>query len=130
MLPQLGFAEIIVLSLLAIIVVGPKDLPKLMRKIGQFMHKIRSMGQEFKDAFDEMGAEDEIAEMRKEIAELRKMGSIEHLAGDIKSEMQDLNRDLRGAVGEGTSESNTQSSSDSGDGVDEPKRKEPSSGGA
>jgi len=43
MLPQLGFAEIIVLALLAIIVVGPKDLPKLMRSFGNFMSKIRGL---------------------------------------------------------------------------------------
>jgi len=44
MIPQFGFAEMIVLALLAIIVVGPKDLPKLMRTMGQFMAKVRAMG--------------------------------------------------------------------------------------
>ncbi len=97
MLPQLGFAEIIVLALLAIIVVGPKDLPKLMRSFGQFMSKIRGMGQEFKDAFDEMGAQDEIAEMRKEISELKKMGSLDHLTEGLETDMRELDRDIRDA---------------------------------
>jgi sec-independent protein translocase protein TatB len=100
MLPQLGFSEILVLSLLAIIVVGPKDLPKLMRKIGQIMTKVRAMGQEFTNAFNEMGAEDEIAEMRKELADLRKMGSMEHLSEKFETEIQDIDRDLRGAAAE------------------------------
>lgn len=95
MLPQLGFAEIIILALLAIIVVGPKDLPKLMRSFGQFMAKIRSLGQEFKNAFEEMGAEDEIAQMRKELAELKKMGSLEGLKENVEGEMRALDRDLR-----------------------------------
>ncbi len=95
MLPQLGFAEIIILALLAIIVVGPKDLPKLMRTFGQFMAKIRSLGQEFKNAFEEMGAEDEIAQMRKELAELKKMGSLEGLKDNVEGEMRALDRDLR-----------------------------------
>jgi Sec-independent protein translocase protein TatA len=43
MIPQIGFAEMIVLALLAIIVVGPKDLPKLMRTLGAGMAKIRMM---------------------------------------------------------------------------------------
>lgn len=104
MLPQLGFAEMMVLALLAIIVVGPKDLPKLMRTIGQMMAKIRAMGQEFKDAFEEMGAQDEIAKMRKEIADLKEMGSIDNLTGGLETEMRDLDRDLRDAAnGEGDS---------------------------
>jgi len=99
MIPQFGFAEIIVLALLAIIVVGPKDLPKLMRTLGGFMAKMRAMGQEFKDAFDDMDAEDEIAQMRKEIEELRDLGKIENLVGDdIQNEMRELDADLREAT--------------------------------
>jgi len=99
MIPQFGFAEIIVLALLAIIVVGPKDLPKLMRTLGGFMAKIRAMGQEFKDAFDDMDAEDEIAQMRKEIEELKNLGKLENLVGDdIQNEMRELDADLREAT--------------------------------
>jgi len=108
MLPQLGFAEMIVLALLAIIVVGPKDLPKLMRSFGAIMAKVRGLGQEFKDAFDEMGAEDEIAEMRKELEDLKSMGSMKNLTGDLEGEMRALDRDLRSA-GEAKPKSNPKS---------------------
>lgn len=113
MLPQLGFAEMMVLALLAIIVVGPKDLPKLMRTVGQMMAKIRGMGQEFKDAFEEMGAQDEIAEMRKELADLRSMGSIDNLTGGLESDMRELDRDLRDSV-EGGSDTTSKSNPKSG----------------
>ena len=113
MIPQFGFAEIIVLALLAIIVVGPKDLPKLMRTLGGFMAKVRAMGQEFKDAFDDMGAEDEIAQMRKELQELKELGKIENLVGDdVQDEMRELDADLRDA---------TNLSSPKGDGLTTPK---------
>lgn len=112
MLPQLGFAEMIVLALLAIIVVGPKDLPKLMRTFGNIMAKIRGLGQEFKDAFDEMGAEDEIAEMRKELEDLKQMGSVKNLTGDLDGEMRALDRDLRSA-GEQKPKSNPKSQNQS-----------------
>ena len=99
MIPQFGFAEILVLALLAIIVVGPKDLPKLMRTLGGFMAKIRAMGQEFKDAFDDMDAEDEIAQMRKEIEELKNIGKLENIVGDdIQNEMRELDADIRKAT--------------------------------
>lgn len=92
MLPQFGLGEMIIILLLAIIVVGPKDLPKVMRTLGGFMAKIRMMGQEFKDAFDEMDADDEIKALRKEIAEMKNMG---FLGDDIGQDMRELDRDLR-----------------------------------
>ncbi len=96
MIPQIGFAEMLVLALLAIIVVGPKDLPKLMNNIGRFMARIRALGQEFKNAFDDMGAEAEVAELRKEIEELKKMGKISDLSDeDLAAEMREIDRDLR-----------------------------------
>jgi len=99
MIPQFGFAEIVVLALLAIIVVGPKDLPKLMRTMGQFMAKMRAMGQEFKDAFDEMDADGEVAQMRREIEELKNMGKLENLSDEAFAEdMRELDKDIREAT--------------------------------
>lgn len=96
MIPQIGFAEMLVLALLAIIVVGPKDLPKLMRKIGQFMAKIRAMGQEFKDAFEDMGAEEEMAELRREIDELKSMGKLSNLSDEaFEEDMRALDAEIR-----------------------------------
>ena len=99
MIPQIGFAEMIVLALLAIIVVGPKDLPVLMRKMGAFMAKVRSLGQEFKDAFADMEAETEMAELRKEIQALKDMGKMENLSDEAFAEdMRNLDKDLRDAT--------------------------------
>jgi len=96
MLPQFGFSEIVVLALLAIIVVGPKDLPKMMRMLGGWMSKIRAMGQEFKDAFDEMGAESEIAELRREINELKNMNPLSDLTDEeLVKDIRDLDTDVR-----------------------------------
>ncbi|WP_418152825.1 Sec-independent protein translocase protein TatB [Litorimonas sp. RW-G-Af-16] len=99
MLPSVGFAEMVVLMLLAIIVVDPKDLPKLMRTLGQWMGKIRAMGQEFKDAFNDMDAEGEIAEMRREIQELKKLSPLsEDFDEDLANEMRGLDSDIREAT--------------------------------
>jgi len=103
MIPQIGFAEMIVLVLLAIIVVGPKDLPKLMRSIGQGMAKIRGLANEFTRAFDDMGADQEMADLRREIEEMKKLGQLENLSDEAFAEdMRDLDKDLR----EGTDMSN------------------------
>ncbi len=96
MIPQVGFAEMLVLALLAIIVVGPKDLPKMMRAFGGFMSHLRSMAQEFKTAFEEMGAAQEMAELRKEIEELKQMGQLSNLSdAAFEEDMRALDQDLR-----------------------------------
>jgi sec-independent protein translocase protein TatB len=92
MLPSFGFGEMVVIVLLAIIVVGPKDLPKVMRKVGNFMARIRAMGQEFKDAFDDMDADDEIKSLRAEIEQMKSLG---YLDEDLREDIRDLNTDLR-----------------------------------
>lgn len=59
---DLGFAELLVIGIVALIVVGPKDLPVLFRNVGRFMGKARGMAREFSramnDAADETGVRD------------------------------------------------------------------------
>ncbi len=55
----------------ALVVVGPKDLPKLMRKMGQWTSKARGMADQFRRSFDEMARQSELDELRKELDELR-----------------------------------------------------------
>jgi len=55
----------------ALVVVGPKDLPKLMRTMGQWAAKARNMADQFRRSFDEMARQSELDELRKEIDELR-----------------------------------------------------------
>ena len=95
MLPSFGFGEMVVIVLLAIIVVGPKDLPKVMRTMGQFMARLRAMGQEFRDAFDEMDTDDEIKELRAEIAQMKSLG---YLDDDLKGDIRELNTEIRAAT--------------------------------
>jgi len=92
MLPSIGFPEMLVIVLLAIIFVGPKDLPQLMRTIGQWMARIRAMGNEFKSAFDDMDVDNEVAAIRREIEEMKALGK---LPPELDDEMRALNEDIR-----------------------------------
>ena len=99
MIPQLGFAEMLVIAVLALIVVGPKDLPKMMRTVGQFVARIKAMGQEFKDAFNLIGEDEDLAELRKEIDELKAMGQMSNLSDEaFEEDMRALDKDLGKAV--------------------------------
>jgi sec-independent protein translocase protein TatB len=71
MLPDIGGSELLIIAAVALIVVGPKDLPILMRKIGQFIGKMRGMANEFRASFDEMARQSELDELRKEVAAMR-----------------------------------------------------------
>jgi sec-independent protein translocase protein TatB len=71
MFTDLSWAHTILLLIVALVVVGPKDLPKLMRKIGQWTAKARGMADQFRSSFDDMARQSELDELRKELDELR-----------------------------------------------------------
>jgi len=71
MLPEIGASELIVLAAIALIVVGPKDLPLMLRKVGQFVGKMRGLAADFRSSFDEMARQSELDDLRKEVEALR-----------------------------------------------------------
>ncbi len=72
MLPEVGGLEYVVIAIVALIVVGPKDLPIMLRKVGQWVGKLRSMANEFRASFDEMARQSELDELRREVEAMRK----------------------------------------------------------
>ena len=72
MLPEVGMTELVVIAIVALIVVGPKDLPLLLRRFGQFMAKLRGMASEFRASFDEMARQSELDDLRKEVEAMRR----------------------------------------------------------
>lgn len=71
MLPDIGGTELLVIAAVALIVVGPKDLPLLLRKLGQFVGRMRGMASEFRASFDEMARQSELDDLRREVQALR-----------------------------------------------------------
>ncbi|WND02624.1 Sec-independent protein translocase protein TatB [Temperatibacter marinus] len=54
---DIGTIEMVILAIVALLVVGPKDLPKLMRSVSQFIGKIRGLAGEFKSTMNELADE-------------------------------------------------------------------------
>ena len=71
MFPEGRILDFVLVGVVALIVVGPKDLPILMRKAGQFMARVRGMAAEFRASFDELARQSELDELRKEVEALR-----------------------------------------------------------
>ncbi len=83
MLPSLGFQEILLLGILALVVVGPKDLPLMLRKLGRFTARLRGMAQEFRSGFDELARQAELDELRKEVDALRRDRTFSDLQNEL-----------------------------------------------
>ena len=96
MFPSIGFAEFMVLAIVALIVVGPRELPLLMRRIGAFVKRARAMAAEFQRSFEEIGRETELEELRKEIDSLKRMNPME----DVRRELRETEQAARRAVGD------------------------------
>jgi len=77
MMFDLGWSEMLVILVVALIVIGPKDLPKVARQIGRWTGKARAMAREFQRSFDDMAREAELEEIK---ANLQKMNpaNLEH----------------------------------------------------
>jgi sec-independent protein translocase protein TatB len=71
MFPEGRLFDFLVVGAVALIVVGPKDLPILMRKAGRFMARVRGMAAEFRASFDELARQSELDELRREVDSLR-----------------------------------------------------------
>ncbi|GGY39400.1 Sec-independent protein translocase protein TatB [Parvularcula lutaonensis] len=94
LVPQLGLPEILVLAMLALLVIGPKDLPKFLHSVGKMVGKIRRLADEFRAGISQMAREAEMEEMRREIEELKKTAG----ADDVQKAFRDLESDVNSAV--------------------------------
>ena len=62
---DIGYSELLMIAVVALVVIGPKDLPKLMRTVGKWVGKARGMARHFRSGLDTMMREAELEEMEK-----------------------------------------------------------------
>ena len=104
MLPGIGFTELLLLAVAALIVVGPKDLPMMMRRLGQFVGKGRAMAREFQAAFDDIARQSELEDLRKEIEDLNRTNAIKQATDDLSDYERDVNSAVMAQSGPSTRE--------------------------
>ena len=92
--PGIGGFEIVVIGLVALLVVGPKDLPVLMRRVGQMVAKARAMANEFRSSFDEMARQSELDDLRKEVEALRTGQGMYPLGPEAQNAFKNINSEL------------------------------------
>lgn len=65
---DIGYSELLLIGIVALLVIGPKDLPRVMRSVGQWVSKARGMARHFRSGVDAMIRESEIEDMNKQWA--------------------------------------------------------------
>lgn len=98
---EIGWTEMLVIAIVMIVVVGPKDLPRMLRTFGKTTAKLRSMAGDFQRQFNEALKEAELDEVKKSVdslrsldpaAEIRKqLNPFEQAASDVRSGLDSLN---------------------------------------
>jgi sec-independent protein translocase protein TatB len=67
---DIGWSELVVVGIVALIAIGPKELPAVLRTVGQYMGKVRRMAAEFQGQFQEAMREAEMADLKKQVDEM------------------------------------------------------------
>lgn len=98
MLPGIGGGELIVIAVVALIVVGPKDLPKLLRQLGRFIAKMRGMADDFRASFDDMARQSELDDLRKEVEALRSGQSLSPTLDNLHTDIQAISSDISNSI--------------------------------
>ncbi|MCG8270217.1 Sec-independent protein translocase protein TatB [Aquamicrobium sp. NLF2-7] len=99
---DVGWSEMLVIAIVMIVVVGPKDLPKMLRTFGRMTTKMRGMANDFQRQFNEAIKEAELDDVKKSVdslrslnpaAEIRKqLNPFEKAAADVRSSIDDAGK--------------------------------------
>lgn len=84
---DIGWSEIAVIAVVALIAIGPKELPGVLRMVGQWMGKARKMAAEFQGQFQEAMREAEMADLKKSFDEVKEAAS-GFAGGNIMTSLQ------------------------------------------
>ena len=93
-----GWQEFVMVAFVLVLVVGPKDLPKVLRGFTKFTRQARQMAREFTQSLEDVGADDNIREVKSMVADL-KSGNLEDMARivddkDVTSELSKIKDDV------------------------------------
>src|ERR1700757_4709484 len=92
---DIGWSEFVLIAVVALIAIGPKELPGVLRTIGQWMGKARKMAAEFQGQFQEAMREAEMADLKKSLDEVREAASGFTGGGLMTSLQKDVSDALR-----------------------------------
>lgn len=99
---DLTSSKLLILAVVALIVVGPKDLPALLRTVGRYMGMIRRQANEFRAQFEEAMRETELADLKKEVEDLGRetKSTLDEAGRTIETHMGDVAQEVNAGLAE------------------------------
>ena len=100
---DIGWSEMLVIGVIAIVVVGPKDLPRMMKTVGQYVGKAKRMAREFQSQFDQAVRESELDDVRKTLTDLKSTnptGEVGKALNPLREAADDLRRTVEASNGD------------------------------
>src|SRR5215475_7028173 len=92
---DIGWSELVLIGVVALIAIGPKELPGVLRMVGQWMGKARKMAAEFQGQFQEAMREAEMADLKKSFDEVKEAASSFTSNNIMTSLQKDVSEALR-----------------------------------
>jgi sec-independent protein translocase protein TatB len=88
---EIGWTELLLIAVVAIVVIGPKDLPRAMRVVGQWTARMKRMARDFQGQFNEALKEAELDGVQKDLQSLSKIDPI----GRVRKELSEIETSMK-----------------------------------
>src|SRR5437016_12159077 len=96
---EIGWGELLIIGVVALIAIGPKELPGVLRTLGQWMSKLRRMASEFQNQFHEAMREAEMADLKKQVddmaSDVKQYDPLKEVRADVESIGKDLDNSVK-----------------------------------
>src|SRR5262247_1799726 len=100
---EIGWSELLLIAVVALIAIGPKELPTVLRTLGQWMSKLRRMASEFQSQFQEAMREAEMADLKKQVDDMTSQAqSYANFdpVGEVRRELESTQQQIESAMAE------------------------------
>jgi len=91
---DIGWQELFIVAILAIVVVGPKDLPRALKTVMHYVRKARGLAREFQSGVDEMVREADLDDLKKEVTKISSASDLENTIKEAVDPTGDLTKEM------------------------------------